>query len=130
MAQKLLLDTCTFLWMLGESERLGPRARDALLDSSRQVFLSAASSWEIAIKVRLGKLRLLGSPGALIPAQLDRNGITPLAVEHAHALATAELAAHHRDPFDRLLIAQARIERMTLVTPDAAFAPYGVETIW
>jgi PIN domain nuclease of toxin-antitoxin system len=127
---KLLLDTCAFLWMLGEDARLGPRSRALVLDPGNRLYLSAASSWEIAIKVGLGKLDLPEPPATLVPAQMVRNGIEPLAVEHIHALTTAGLPLHHRDPFDRLLVAQAQLEGLPLLTPDPAFAPYGVETIW
>jgi PIN domain nuclease of toxin-antitoxin system len=124
-----LLDTCTFLWMLGDEERLGRKAREVIGDPVRRLYLSAASSWEIAIKVRLGKL-VLPEPQVLVPAQMARNAIEALPVQHHHALATAALEPHHRDPFDRLLIAQARLERLTLLTPDPAFVPYGIKLLW
>lgn len=127
---KYLLDTCAFLWMLSDEEKLGVRAREAILDPASELTLSAASSWEIAIKVALRKLTLADPADTLVPSQMARNGIRGLAVEHVHALRTTRLPPHHRDPFDRLLVAQAQMERMVLLTPDKAFAAYDVTTQW
>jgi PIN domain nuclease of toxin-antitoxin system len=127
---RLLLDTCTFLWMVGKPEVLSTRARGALEDGAHVLHLSAISSFEIAVKVALGKLSLRDSPEALVPREMLRNGIVPLLLDHAHALRVHALPMHHSDPFDRLLIAQAQIERLTIVTPDPAFAAYGVAVLW
>jgi PIN domain nuclease of toxin-antitoxin system len=99
-------------------------------DTSNQRLLSAASSWEIAIKYRLGKLRLPNPPKAYVAERMLTSLTTPLAVEHAHALAVADLPDHHGDPFDRLLIAQAIQERATLITADPQIRPYDVELLW
>lgn len=127
---RLLLDTCVFLWMIGDDEALSAGAREAIMEPRNSLYLSAASSWELAIKIRIGKLELPGPAHRVIPAQMARNGVLGLAVEHVHALATERLDLHHRDPFDRLLIAQATIEQLTIVTPDVAFDSYAVSTLW
>ena len=127
---RYLLDTCTFLWMLAREELLGAQARRIVVDPTSDLLLSAASAWEIAIKVGLGKLDL-GEPAAsYVPARMESQGIEALAVVHAHALATGELPPHHRDPFDRLLVAQARLDKLVIVSPDPAFAPYDVAVVW
>lgn len=125
---RLLLDTHVFLWLLAEPERLGPQLR-TIEDPTNDLLLSAASSWEIAIKVRLGRLDLPNSPARYIPDRMRAIGAEPLAVEHAHALAVAELPMLHRDPFDRILVAQARHLRLRIVTADADIARYDVGTI-
>ncbi len=127
---RILLDTCTFLWMVAREEALSPRARALLLDAESDLVLSAASSWEIAIKVRIGKLELARPPTRFVAEHMEASQIEPLPVEHAHALATAELPAHHGDPFDRLLVAQARLEKLPILSPDTAFDAYGVERLW
>lgn len=123
---RLLLDTQIWLWALVASGRLGRRTSQALTDSGNDVYLSAASSWEIAIKYTLGKLPLPAPPERYVPERIRLSGVTPLAIEHSHALAVATLPELHRDPFDRLLIAQAVVERMTLVTADSAVTAYDV----
>lgn len=126
---RLLLDTSTWLWMLAASDRLGPRARATLLDSDNELLLSAVSSWEIAIKYELGKLPLPEPPNVYVPARITATGVTPLRVEHSHALTVSALPRHHRDPFDRLLIAQAVLEKVPIVTSDSAFDPYDVTVL-
>lgn len=125
---RLLLDTHVFLWLLAEPERLGPHLR-SLEDPRNDLLLSAASSWEIAVKVRLGRLELPGDPQRYVPDRMRAIGAEPLAVEHAHALAVAELPPLHRDPFDRMLVAQARHLRLRIVTADAEIARYDVRTM-
>lgn len=126
---KLLLDTHVWLWLQEAPERLG--AAEALArDQSNVLLLSACSTWEIMIKFQLGKLHLPAPPAAYVPDRMLTSGVTALAVEHSHALAVGELPAHHGDPFDRLLVAQARVEGATLVTADPAFHPYDVELLW
>ncbi len=127
---KVLLDSHCWLWSISEPGRLNVRARALFEETRKPLFLSAASSWEIAIKVSLGKLKLPEPPTSFVPSRLAATGIRPLAIEHAHALRVAELPAHHADPFDRLLIAQAQLEGMTILTADPAFSRYEVETIW
>ena len=118
----LLLDTHVLLWWLSDDSALGTEARAAIANPETEVFVSAASAWEIAIKVGLGKL---DAPDDL-EAALVANSFQPLPIEVAHALAADRLPEHHRDPFDRMLIAQAMVEGLTLVTHDRAFGAYEV----
>lgn len=127
---RLLLDTHALLFWVYEPHRLGAAALRAITNRDNQVFFSVASSWEVAIKVGLGKLDLDGPPSEVIPAELLRNGFTLLPIDHPHVLAVAELPNHHRDPFDRLLVVQARAESLTLVTLDPKIAAYDVPVLW
>jgi PIN domain nuclease of toxin-antitoxin system len=127
---RILLDTQCWLWWYLSSDRLSPGAREVMAASRDPLYLSAASSWEIAIKVGLRKLKLPEPPARYVPARLAEQGMTALAVEHVHALRVAELPPHHHDPFDRLLVAQAQIERMTLLTADPQIMAYDVDTLW
>ena len=127
---KCLLDTSVWLWSLTTLERLNDKARDLLSNGEDEFYLSAASSWEIVIKAALGKLRLPEPAASYIPRRMARQGIRPLSVTHIHVLAISDLPLHHSDPFDRLLIAQARAEGMTILTADLAFEPYEVEIFW
>jgi PIN domain nuclease of toxin-antitoxin system len=127
---KILIDTGAWLWSLADPERLNERARDLLSDPANALYLSAASSWEIAIKVALGKLSLPEPPGKYIPRRMAALGVLGLPVEHVHALKTFDLPTHHRDPFDRILIAQAQTESLTLLTADRVFRAYDVAVFW
>jgi PIN domain nuclease of toxin-antitoxin system len=126
---RILLDTQVWLWMLAAPERLSEPSRALLVSADHELLLSAASAWEIAIKYGLGKLRLPEPPGELMPRLMARTGITPLPVHHRHALHVATLPTLHRDPFDRLLIAQAQLEELPILTADNNFALYDVETL-
>ena len=126
---RLLLDTHVWLWTLVSPTRLPAEALGQLGDPENELYLSAASTWEIAIKYRLGKLPLPEPPHQFVPPRLSRDGVIALPVEHAHTLAVAELPLHHDDPFDRLLVAQARLEQMTLVSADAVMARYEVDLL-
>lgn len=117
---RLLLDTHLYLWAVAGSSQLKPAAR-RLIESADRVFVSAASIWEIAIKVRLGKIE--ADPQALVTA-IGASGFVELPVRADHAAAVARLALHHGDPFDRLLVAQAITEPLRLLTADAALVPY------
>lgn len=125
-----LLDTVVWLWSVGEPSRISHKARDVMADVSHEVFLSAVTSWEVAIKGASGKLRLPEPPDLYVPRRMAAQGLRPLAVSHAHALTVFALPAHHRDPFDRLLIAQAKVEDMTLITADRIFDRYPVQLLW
>jgi PIN domain nuclease of toxin-antitoxin system len=125
----ILLDTHIFLWMQRSPARL-KSARDLIEDEQTTVLLSAVSSWEIAIKWRLGKLPLPEPPDRYVPDRMQRSAIQALPVRHSHALAVAELPSHHADPFDRLLIAQALLEGIPLATADPAFRAYDTELLW
>lgn len=124
----LLLDTHVLIWWMQGSERIGDHAKAALFDAGAQVWLSAASVWEMAIKSALGKLDL-GVPLEEAVPMLTRRGGRCLPVSIRHALEVAALPMHHGDPFDRILIAQARVEGLTLVTADAALSEYDVRIL-
>ena len=126
---RLLLDTQCWLWMIETPERLSRSTRSVLASSEHELFLSAASSWEIAIKYARGKLPLSDVPSEYVPASMARTGVSGLPIELAHTLAVSSLPPHHQDPFDRLLVAQAMLERLTIVTTDRAIARYDVEII-
>jgi len=127
---RLLLDTCTFLWWMAEPGKLSPKVRRRLVDQRNEVVMSAASGWEIALKHRLGRLLLSEAPSAFIAAALASHNISILPVSMAHGIRAGELPLHHKDPFDRLLIAQSGIEGLTLTSPDSVFAAYDVEMLW
>jgi len=127
---RILLDTHCWLWMQTEPERFSTKTTESiLLDPECELLLSAASSWEIAIKFRLGKLHLPVAPAEYVPSRMASSGVAGLPVEHSHSLHVASLPPHHRDPFDRLLIAQAQLEALPILTADPAFARYDVETL-
>jgi PIN domain nuclease of toxin-antitoxin system len=127
---KCLLDTSVFLWSLAAEHKLNLRAKDLLTSPSAELYLSAASSCEIAIKFALGSLLLPKAPSEFIPRALRSWAIRSLDITHEHALRAGELPAHHRDPFDRLLIAQSLSEQMTLLTADRVFQKYKVDLIF
>lgn len=126
---QLLLDTHVLLWWLDDDRALSVKARKAIANADNECFLSLASCWELAIKYSLGKLTLSQPLDQFIPEQLYRNGIRLLHIDFRHVAKVATLPFHHRDPFDRLLVAQASIEKMTLVTADAAIARYDIECL-
>lgn len=123
---RLLIDTQCWLWMQAEPDRFRSETRKLLLDPGNELYLSAASSWEIVIKYALGKLPLPEPPSTYVPSRMQSSGVIGLAIEHAHALHVDGLPPHHRDPFDRLLIAQAQLEAMSILSADRAFALYPV----
>jgi PIN domain nuclease of toxin-antitoxin system len=116
--------------MVGEPDRLSEPSRRLLRDPGNQLFFSAASAWEIAIKFAAGKLQLPQPPAAFVAQRLAEDRLGALPILHAHALHAGELPPHHRDPFDRLLIAQARLEGLTLLTADRQLARYDVPIHW
>lgn len=126
---RLLLDTHVFLWAAGEPEELAEDARLAIVDAENQVYVSAAVAWEITIKTALGKLTVPGDPAAWFPARVRSLGFDQLPILAEHALAVAALPDHHRDPFDRIIIAQAQMEGMQLVTRDADIRKYPVNCL-
>lgn len=127
---RILIDTQCWLWMQVSPGRFAESARELLADPGNEVLLSAASSWEIAIKYALGKLPLPAPPREYVPSRLAGSGTLSLPIQHAHTLRAGALPPHHRDPFDRLLIAQAELEKLTLLTADRQLAPYGVAIHW
>lgn len=127
---RALLDTHVLLWWLTDSDRLSARAREVIVDPDSELYWSAASSWELAIKVGIGRLSLPEPPRIFIPRVLREQAIRPLAISHSHVLAVADLPHHHRDPFDRLLVAQCGLENLAAVSADAIFDRYGTERVW
>ncbi|HKK18601.1 MAG TPA: type II toxin-antitoxin system VapC family toxin [Opitutales bacterium] len=127
---KLLLDTCTFLWAAGKPGELSPSAREAIEDGNNELVLSQASAWEIQIKQQSGKLRLLGSPRAIVEEGLRLHGIAYQMIEDDFIWHLDKLPDHHRDPFDRLLIASALCGGMKIVSPDRQIHRYPVPVIW
>ena len=127
---KLLLDTQCWLWMQTAPERFSAEVLDLLGSRLNQLYLSAASSWEVAIKFQLGKLPLPEPPSTYVPSRMASSGVLALPVEHSHALQVGHLPPHHRDPFDRLLIAQAQLEKLALLTADRQFEPYDINIRW
>ncbi len=127
---RLLLDTHTFLWFIEDHQSLGAEARRLIEEPSNEVFLSIASIWEMAIKLSLGKLHL-GQPfDQFIANQLESNNISPLDISIKHAAAIADLPFHHRDPFDRLLVAQSLVEGYPILSADITLDAYGVMRRW
>jgi PIN domain nuclease of toxin-antitoxin system len=127
---KYLLDTSVFLWAIGPYELLSQKAQDILDSGQHDLFLSAASSWEIAIKSSIDKLPLPEPAAQYVSRMLLTTGIRSLPITHIHALAVADLPRHHTDPFDRMLVAQAQLERMVLLTTDKNMLKYDVATLW
>jgi PIN domain nuclease of toxin-antitoxin system len=127
---RALLDTHAFLWWIAGDDRLSRRASRVIADVGNEVFVSAASIWEIAIKGRLGRLSIPGDPGKFIAGQIVENAFRGLPVVAGHALRVWELPDHHHDPFDRMLVAQAQVEGLTLVSRDRHVAMYDVEVLW
>ena len=127
---KLLVDTCTFLWIASESPRLSKSAGAAFLDLNNERYLSAASAWEIAIKYASGRLPLPERPDILIPRVREASGIETLEIDEQSALHAGKLPGLHADPFDRMLVAQAIVHGMTILTPDPEIEQYGVRVFW
>lgn len=125
---KLLLDTCTLLWLITNERALGARARTEL--ERGDVYLSAVSSWEIAVKFAKGQLRLSQPPDWLVPAARARYGVTALPIDEESALHVVKLPALHADPFDRMLVCQAIVHGLTIVTPDPLITQYPARTLW
>ena len=127
---RLLLDTYVFLWWNEDSPSLSRRIRSLLSDSATELSLSVVSAWEIVLKVRTSKLDLPAAPAVYIPARLAHYRIEIMPLTLAHVLASDTLPDHHRDPFDRMLVAQAQVERLPIATRDSQIRKYDVETIW
>ncbi len=126
---KILIDTQIFLWLFGFVSRISPDVENLLKSGNHDIYLSAVSVWEIAIKFGNGKLQLPDKPEIFIPDRMNRAGFKRLEITHEHALAVANLPQIHKDPFDRLLIAQANAENLTLLSADKIFAQYKVKFI-
>ena len=126
---RLLLDTHTFLWAAGNPDQMRPEARDAIEDSANEVFVSAAVAWEITIRVALGKLTVPSAPAVWFPARARSSGFQVLDITAAHALAVGGLPDVHKDPFDRIMIAQAQLEGLTFVTRDPENQKYPIRVL-
>ena len=127
---RALLDTNAFLWFISGSDRLSQNARNIMVDFNNDLVLSTASLWEMAIKTSIGKLELLDSFDRLIPVQLEKHAIDVLSIRLDHISKIIDLELYHRDPFDRLIIAQGITEQIPVITSDAMFAKYPVKVIW
>ena len=127
---KLLLDTHAFLWWITNDSRLSARVYKALQSQKNEIFLSAVSGWEIAIKASLGRLDLPKNPAKFILEQIRLNAIQTLPVHITHALHVSTLPNLHKDPFDRMLIAQSQTERLPLATVDSQITQYKVKVYW
>lgn len=126
---KLLLDTHVVLWVLSEPNRLSEGARTVLVDETNDVFVSAATAWEIAIKQSLGKLTLPDLAARWLPSAIAQTGLAWMSISADHALGVGALPWHHKDPFDRLLVVQAKLEGCTLVTHDRSLEGYGASLL-
>lgn len=127
---KLLLDTQVWLWMQAWPERFSSRARETVDDQEGVLLLSPVSAWEISTKYTLGRLSLPLPPAEYVPSRMKSSGVDALPLQHSHALQVAELPWHHRDPFDRLLIAQAQVEGLAILSADRQLAAYDVQLHW
>ena len=127
---KVLVDTHTFLWALLHDHRLTPKAKQILRSDEHELAFSLVSLWEIAIKIKTGKLNTIGSSVAYIRDEMDAYGMSLLPIRYEHILQLESLPHHHSDPFDRLLTAQALTESLPILTGDRAFANYGIKLVW
>ena len=127
---KALLDTHIFLWWITDHPKLSSRARQIISDGKNELFLSAVSGWEIAIKAQLGRIQIPDKPEVFISEQMVANAIVGLPIQISHAVHVYNLPLHHRDPFDRLLVAQAQLEGLPILTDDPQISQYPVKVIW
>jgi len=127
---KYLLDTMVWLWSVGPTDKINEAGLGVLANGEAEVYFSAASAWEVAIKTQLGKFTLTESPRTYVPKRLSAQGIRSLSITQSHTLKAYDLPGHHRDPFDRLLIAQSQVERLPLLSADPQMRQYAVEVIW
>jgi PIN domain nuclease of toxin-antitoxin system len=125
-----LLDSHTFLWWIADDSQLSPTVRKIIAASEHEILFSAASAWELVIKARLGRLNLSTDPAAFLHRQVKINGFVPLSITMEHAMRVADLPPLHRDPFDRILIAQAVLEDVPLLTADLLIKQYPVRVVW
>ena len=127
---KVLMDTHALLWAVSGDRKLGEKAAETFIDPETDLFFSMAGYWEICIKVSLNKLRLTENWRETIQKEMSLNGIRWLNIQKNHCEVLLNLPYHHRDPFDRLLIAQASVEKMTIMTKNAAFGKYRIPLLW
>ena len=127
---RILLDTVTFLWAVTDAPDLSDDARELFVDPGNEIYLSSVSTWEIAVKHSLGKLPLPEPPERFVPAQRKQHGIEPLSLDEEAVLHLARLPALHKDPFDRMLVCQAIVHGLVMLTPDKLVNQYPVRTMW
>ena len=127
---RILLDTCTFLWITAEPKKLSEKARQTYSEAGNEVFLSSVSCWEIAVKYGLGRLPLPEPPGQFVPVRRQKLGILPLPLDEEAALHVSRLPKLHADPFDRMLVCQAIVHGLAVLSPDDLIAQYAVRMVW
>lgn len=127
---KAILDTHTFLWWITNDQRISQKVFDIISDGENELYLSTASGWEISIKYALGSLKLPAKPDKFVSEQIAANSIITLPIQMNHALYVYTLPHHHRDPFDRMIITQAQLEKLAVITADKEFEKYKIKTIW
>jgi PIN domain nuclease of toxin-antitoxin system len=127
---RYLLDTHAFIWWIDNDARLSARAQAVVRDPDNEILVSAGTAWEIAIKAGLGQLEIPRDLPEIMPGQISANGFAVLPISLVHALYVARLPLLHRDPFDRILVAQAAVENLTLVTADPVLSRYDIPVIW
>jgi PIN domain nuclease of toxin-antitoxin system len=127
---KILLDTQAFLWIISDAPELSKEAKKIFLDQENDLFLSLVSIWEMAIKSSLGKLKLKQPIDKFLPAQLQENSILQLDISFRHVVGVTSLLFHHRDPFDRLIISQAILENLPILSCDEVFDAYNIQRLW
>ena len=127
---KILLDTCTFLWLIKGSETLSSNAAEVFADPKNEVYLSSVSAWEINVKYRLGKLFLPLTPDKFIPKERKRHIISRLDLSEQDTFHLLKLPTHHKDPFDRMLVCQAIEHSLTILTPDSLVTQYPIRSLW
>jgi PIN domain nuclease of toxin-antitoxin system len=127
---RALLDTHAFLWWINDDARLSDRFRAIISSGVNEILFSAVSAWEIAVKAGIGRLTIPGDLETYTLAQVSRNRFEVLSISLSHALRASRLLPHHKDPFDRMLIAQAQVERVTILTGDAQIARYPIRVAW
>ena len=127
---KVLLDTCAFLWLVTDDPQASELAKGIFLNNDNELFLSAVTGFEIAVKYSLGKLHLTEPPKEFIANRIQANALTELPVSMIHALALQNMPFHHKDPFDRLLVAQAMVNQIPLLSVDQQLSAYEIERLW
>ncbi len=127
---RYLLDTCTFLWLTLEPAKLSSKAVQVITDPANSVFLSAVSTWEIALLYALGRITLQNPPAVFVPQQRSQHGVLPLPLQEEATLVLPSLPALHKDPFDRMLVCQAIQDNLVILTPDSLIRQYAVQTDW
>ena len=127
---RVLLDTATFLWAANDAPEFSAKAREIFADPENEIYLSSVSAWEIAVEYALGKLPLPARPARFVPLQRKQHGIDPLQLDEEAALHLSRLPLLHKDPFDRMLVCQAVVHHLVILTPDELIRQYPVRTIW